>query len=432
MRTNGSCLLSSFCTFSILPLFIACSDGDDLPKDSDGISSTGCDAITLAPPEKGVQLALPISLQVGQEAEFCQLVKVDQALNISWSDALYTNGSHHGLVHKTSYNGDFPTNTIDGLPFDGDPSKPHRCLTPGALWDTQGVIAGGRSIAHRDDPTANPLRRGVLPDNVALRVEPGDILLVNFHMINPTTKDLDACYKANLYSIDDEQADVEAGVFFLYNPFITLRPTSSGTARMACPVTQDATLLSAVSHMHSRGVGSQAHLWDKSPALADAVPIMRFYDEPKWEEPAAVQFDTPVSLTTGQWIDWSCDYVNSESRSVAQGLATTDEMCMFVGLYYPKSLELERCGQNGFRDGIMFGNGTKNGADFLSCLQAQQVTLFGAFDDPNRYATLSCFTQTCAKASPPLVPFLACASRNNGALTGCEAELAAVQAATCD
>ena len=82
---------------------------------------------------------------------------------------------------------------------------------------------------------------------------------------------------------------------------------------MACPVTNDVTLLSAVSHMHSRGVGSHARLWNKSPVEAGAEPIMTLYDLPEWSDPKASEYESPVSLTTGQWIGWSCDYANSGS-----------------------------------------------------------------------------------------------------------------------
>lgn len=416
------------------PLFAGCSGGSDTAAGArDEILSAGCDAIALTPPEKGVQLKLPISLAAGEEGEFCQLVRADQALNISSSDGLFTSGSHHGLVHKTSYKGAFPTETVDGKPFDGDPSKPHRCLTPAALWDVRGVIANGRNVVHRDDPSSNALRAGVLPDNVALRVEADDILVLNFHMINTTGGDIDACYKVNLNSIDASQVEQEAGVFFLYNPFITVPASSSASAKMACPVTDNVTLLSAVSHMHSRGVGSHAQLWNKSPAEAGAEPITMLYDLPEWSEPKATEYAPPVSLTTGQWIDWSCDYTNPEDHNVAQGFATTDEMCMFIGLYYPRSIELERCGQVGFDKGLMFGNGSKNGLDFLSCFAALsgKLTLFGALDDPNRYDTLSCFTQTCPKASPPLNPYLTCLVQKGGP-AACTTEQAAVEAATCD
>jgi hypothetical protein len=85
-------------------------------------------------------------------------------------------------------------------------------------------------VAHRDDPRSNALRAGVLPDNVALRVEAEDILLLNFHMVNTTFGGIDACYKVNLNSIDASQVEQEAGLFFLYNPFITV-PASRARAR---------------------------------------------------------------------------------------------------------------------------------------------------------------------------------------------------------
>jgi hypothetical protein len=68
---------------------------------------------------------------------------LDDAINLNWFEGLFTTGSHHALVHKTSYKDEIPTTMVDGTPFDGDPSKPHPCATPSALWDVQGVVAAG-------------------------------------------------------------------------------------------------------------------------------------------------------------------------------------------------------------------------------------------------------------------------------------------------
>jgi hypothetical protein len=73
----------------------------------------------------------------------------------------------------------------------------------------------------------------------------------------------------------------------------------------------------------------------------------------------------------------------------------------------------------------------RSGQEFVDCLLASTFTFTGAFDDPDRYATLSCFTETCSKVSPLTRPFLNCLAENEGP-TGCEDKMAELQAATCD
>ncbi|MET0285836.1 MAG: hypothetical protein ABW352_15250, partial [Polyangiales bacterium] len=295
--------------------------------------------------------------------------------------------------------------------------KPHPCLTPTAMWDVEGVVATGRGV-----DVAKPNGEGgykVLPEDVAFKIKKGDVLLVNFHMINTTEKTLDSCFKLGLHGIPDAQVKHEAGTLFTYNTNITVPPMGQSTARMACPVRGDVTLVTSQSHMHARGDGYWANLLDKAPSDPTAKVVTELYRGTEWDDPPIKVFPQPLSLKSGQWIDYECHYTNREPRSVSQGYASTDEMCMFLGIYWPKDRAFETCRHpedkdaDGATASIFYGHGTKSGAEFLQCLGAlpeQKYT--GAFDDPARFATQSCYTQTCAKASPGLQPYLTCLGRN--------------------
>jgi hypothetical protein len=228
-----------------LPLALAaaaCSGGSDDGVEHNPSALTGCEAIALEQPEDGLQLEIPLAVPPGSEAEYCQLVLVEQPINLNWSDGLFTHGSHHALVHKTSYRNEIPTRTIVGQLVESD--QPHPCLTPAALWDVEGVIAAGRSVEHPE--FAAGVEKGVLPDDVAFRVEAGEVLLVNFHMINTTNSDIDSCFKINLHGIPDAQVQQEAGTLFFYNPAVAVPANGSTTARMACEIAQDITVINAV------------------------------------------------------------------------------------------------------------------------------------------------------------------------------------------
>jgi hypothetical protein len=341
-----------------------------------------------------------MDLEAGAERQVCKLVLADAKLNLNWSEGLFTSGSHHALVLRTPYRDALPAQNIRNEAVDA--SEVADCVAAGSDWNIGGVIAGGRAVD--GDPGSTFPNKGDLPDDVAIKIESNEVLEINFHMLNATTKATHACYKANLYSIPDAQVNTEAGVMFYYNNFITIPANGTFKADMACPVTQDVTLAAQVSHMHQRGTNYSASLLDGDP-LAGGSEVQKLYETTQWEEPAFKVNSPALALKQGQWIRWSCDYVNPEARDVAQGQQTTDEMCMFVGAYWPRSNEMDWCmplGGTQFYTGARpLGQGTMNGADFANCwAQSPQIVGGGGPDDSaDRFATQRCFTDTCPAVS---------------------------------
>ena len=162
---------------------------------------------------------------------------------------------------------------------------------------------------------------------------------------------------------------------------------------------------------------------------------MQLYDQRQWAEPPLEIFDDPILLHPGQWIDWSCEYENMEQRSVSQGSAATDEMCAFIGMYYPRDAMMESCAhpESGRAQlgGINLSDGELDGQGFLDCLLSGPRVFTGNGDDPRRYESQACFTNTCAAVSPLTQPFLHCLGVNGG-LSGCGDLQEELAAATCD
>lgn len=401
---------------------VGCASGDETPGDkapatrSDttvtaaeraqvNYTKDGCDAIDLAPPAagEGIQVAVDLQLMPGQERQVCKLVLAGQNVNLNWSDGVFTKGSHHGTTSKTSYRDALPTQNIRGETVDS--SQAADCESVGSDWEVQAVIAGGRGVGESPNTALNG--KGMLPDDVALKIAANEVLELNFHMFNATDKPVHACYKQNLHSIPDAQVKFEAGTMFYYNAFITVPANSKASATMACPITADVTLAGQVSHMHKRGVGYRATLLDGDP-LAGGRAMQTLYSGIDWLEPVVLA-DTPaLALSKGQWIKWSCDYENPDNRNVAQGQQTTDEMCMFIGVYWPRSPAMDWCMPEGTTDTTkgygaarLLATGTKNGSEFLDCWNNSPKMVGGGGPDTNaeRYATQSCFTETCANVS---------------------------------
>jgi hypothetical protein len=374
----------------------------------------GCDAIDLPAPKKdeGFQVSIDMQLDPGEERQVCRLVMTPAAVNLNWSEGIYTKGSHHALLARTSYRDALPSQNIKGDSVD-DASQVADCVSLGSDWDTQAVIAGGHAVGESPNTTLGV--KGTLPDDVALKIASNEVLELNFHMFNAGDKPVHACYKQNLYGIPDEQVKQEAGSMFYYNPFITVPANSTATATMACPIAHDVTLGDQVSHMHSRGDGYTATLLDGDP-LGGGNAVQELYKGTDWAEPV-VKIDSPrIDLKQGQWIEWSCHYTNHESRNVAQGQQTTDEMCMFVGMYWPRSPEMDWCmpaptdampKPKSYSAGRLLASGTMDGSQFLDCWTKSPQVIGGGGPDSasDRFASQSCFTGSCAKVSSQVNDF---------------------------
>lgn len=366
------------------------SAGNSEPPASVG---DGCDELDLAKPDTGVQIFTEMTLQPGEERQTCKLVMTGQNINLNYGEGIFTPGSHHATVWRTRYTDTIPTQNMFGQTL--DTTQTVDCASPGD-WNGSGVIAGGRPAnSDRNGPSE---LKGALPDNVAFKIAANEVLLMNFHMINTTTMPVHACYKQNLPSVPDSQVESEAGLMFFYNQYITVPAGGDSTADLACPVTQDITVATAVSHMHRRGSGYSSSLYDGDPSQGGQV-LQTLYDSSEWDEPAVKIFSPSLSLKAGQWIRFACSYHNTEQRDIAQGQQTTDEMCMFVGAYWPRNAGWEQCGYDG--SGRNFGTGTMDGQQFVDCWNQSPKATFGGgpATAAARYATQRCVTESCPKVS---------------------------------
>lgn len=351
-------------------------------------------ALAPPPPGEGVQIKMTSTLEAGLETERCMFYRVPaDGLFVNRQEIRYTPGSHHVLVFKTPYT-DIPTTTIRGETI--DTSGVFDCGANGATgdWDVQGVAGGAQSAA-------GPPGIEGLPADTALKIDGGSLLLVNAHYLNASDKALDAEIYINFYTIAAAQVAREAGIFFMYDPFIRVPAQSAGVAREVCTVSKDVTLVNAQSHMHARGVGYVANLVDTSGAQ-----VQQLYSTTTWQHVVSKRMDPPVQISAGQMIDFRCNYTNNETRMVSQGRTTRDEMCMFIGLYYPRDVKSEICSMTDDWSGRQLGaswigNGTAGGLATAACLQAatQPTAAMGDFDGcvVNACPAISAETSTAAR-----------------------------------
>lgn len=366
--------VQAFLTVAAAATLGACGGGSDMPDQSMELAPP--------PPGQGVQFKMVSTIAAGQEIERCQFVQAPpEGLNINHQEVKYTPGSHHVLLYSTAYPS-IPT--MDNHGMARDTSGVMDCpLGATNDWQVNGVLGGAQSLSGGSLVS--------LPPDTAVKVPGNAVLLINTHYLNASTQDLNAEARINLYTIPDAQVKQEGGVLFFYNPFIRVPAAGKASARMRCRMNKEITVSNVQSHMHRRGMGYTAQLLD-----ASAKPVETLYTNTDWENVPVKQFDPGKVVPAGSFLDYQCDYTNTESRTILQGPSTKDEMCMLLGSYYPRNDADAYC-----LDSVFVGTGSKGCGEQLKCgLDAAKGqdndTLFG------------CVVDSCPGVAEPLTDALKC------------------------
>ena len=88
--------------------------------------------------------------------------------------------------------------------------------------------------------------------------------------------------------------------------------------------------MNAQSHMHARGVGYVANLLDASGAK-----MQELYTTTTWQHVVTSGWTRRCTISAGQDRLPLQLHEQRDPRD-RQGRTTRDEMCMFIGLYYPR------------------------------------------------------------------------------------------------
>jgi hypothetical protein len=430
-------------TVAVSLAFAACSStksaspGDTTPPPGDGVDASA-DAATgpLEPPAAGtgIQYEMQTTIPAGVEDERCKFVVAPaEGMWVTNETVRYTPGSHHFILWATSYKS-VPTTDTSGKPLNPTSDGIFECTNgPQAGLSTTSIVGGSQAA------TSPPILQN-LPPGIGIHIEPGAVLMMNLHILNATGAAVDTDTRINLYTSPASSIKTEAGTFFFYNPFIEVPPHAAAHARMSCPVTSDVTILNAQTHMHARGIGGEASV---AVTATDAITQPNIYTSQSWENVPVKTFAPGLALKAGQSIDYQCNYQSEQDGTVYQGLLTTDEMCVFTGIYYPRDTKFETCSTTGnFSDlstgATYIGTGTGTCSTALGC-----VATASSLQD-----ITTCIVDSCPSAGVPLTAILdceesaqsgACASECSSASTcitciekTCASQISACEAAKCN
>jgi len=344
---------------------------------SSACSSEDGDGST-AEKKETVSFHFETDIDSGDEIEKCQFVGMPAdrgELSIGSMFHEYSAGSHHFLVYRTE---------LTEMPAGGEALVD--CKESGWMSQVRGVVYAAQETKGRFE----------VPKGVAQTFAPGEVLLVQTHYLNSKSTPIHAVIDFDMELVDPAEVSTEAGVLFFYNPSIVLPPAQKSFAELSCPLPEDATIAFATSHMHKWGVKFRAESTDAATAGA----LGPLYETTEWSEPTPRVFslDPPAVLPKGSSIRYRCDYDNPDPSTVVQGLsAATNEMCMFVGLYWPRQ---ERAVDFCF-DGSVTTQGTKSALDSLKCMVA-------CGGNKNAECMGQCWSAACPKAPTALMGITRC------------------------
>jgi hypothetical protein len=247
-----------------------------------------------------------------------------------------------------------------------------------------------------------------MPTGVGLPYSANEIFLFQVHYLNATASPISAHASVHL-TTQTTPVQQNAGVLFFYDPFIYVAQGGQAVASTRCPIPQNITMFTEGSHYHARGVNYQAYV-----DTATTPATTPFYTSSTWESPTIALQSIPV--TAGSYIRYYCDYDNTLANAspgtitgtqpFIQGPSALDnEMCMFIGMYYPAmDTNDEQCG-----NGDTYGTGTVSCTDTLTALGACPPDEDAG---PQGVSFSSCiqqaFVASCPNATAPLTTALNC------------------------
>ncbi len=399
--------------FRVLPVallaLLAAACGDD------GESSPTPDELLPPPPDgQGVQYKMVTSIPAGTEVEHCQFVRAPATgLNVNRDEIKFTTGSHHVLLYLTPYT-DIPTANEQGVPV--DTTQVFDC-SDGVIfdWQVSNLIAGSQNATGESIVD--------FPSDVAMKVPPNAVLLMNVHYVNAQPEPIEPEVRINVHTIPDSEVREEGGMLFWFNPLIRVDPMGTGLAKMSCPLPHDVTLGNAQSHMHRRGVDYAA------VRVAPDGARETIYENTAWEGVPVKAFEPGLAVAAGSRIEYFCGYQNPEARTVYQGPKSSDEMCMFIASYWPARPEVSNCAvdandvqrtQNLNADWV--GNGTDTCVQVLGCMQ--QIEQGGGFFD-FLHGLTDCVLASRPESSEVVSDGVRCILTKDDPQTECATEIAA-------
>jgi hypothetical protein len=313
----------------------------------------------------GFSLRVPdFEVPAGHESQNCYFLKAPDIANGQdyWVDRILTGinpGSHHVNVFRVktilyldpslgtpTKLGDYDATVIEG----GDDYKNNPCWGS-SNWADWPLVANSQH-ANIGELTTD----WKLPEGVAIKVTPGEPLMVQTHYVNsedqPTK--FGARVGINFYQHPGTETPVEMGSLFATQQNIRIcRTQPDVTYSGTCKFPGNVTIAAANGHFHKRGAEFDIFPWDGQSVDHPALST-KFYESDAWDDPP-MKTDLSVAAPPNGGIWWDCVYhwqepsqfscadVDAKDPEKAGdccytfgGITDVGEHCNVFLYYYPK------------------------------------------------------------------------------------------------
>ena len=277
----------------ILPLFAACSAGENGAGDDDDDGSL--EPVTIA--------MEPWTVEPGEDRIWCRTMKLpsDVTLDVSRIRITMPEGSHHFILYRT--NQDLP----DAF---GDCNEMNRTFVTGSQ------TAGTYEIDY--------------PEGKAVPLFAGEQLILESHYANAATAPITASVQVELFPIAHQDVDAYLETSLLVHSDFSIPPeTNDFSSTDELDLLPGYNVWQMSSHTHQRMTNFTAeHL------LPEQDPVL-IYENDDWHSPIQKEFMPPLYTEPGAKFRWTCTWNNETSEPITFGPTTDDEMCILVITYWP-------------------------------------------------------------------------------------------------
>lgn len=320
---------------------LAACGGEDEKKPTEATD------VELAPPAQGFQLTTgAFEVPVGREIQDCHFFAVPEN-ELSPGEPLWINrftirqngGTHHMNV--------FRVNTVHDLGgkhgdvVRGDEARSNPCWKS-ANWADWPLVVN--SQASTGDGTVD----WTLPEGVAQKFMPGELLMLQTHYVNASTQQTDLGHGkvfVNFEQVEPSKVEHEMGTLFATNQNIQICPGDQKQFSKTCNFAKDEPLhiIAANGHFHSRGIRFEGFVYD--PTTDERGQM--FYESETWDDPPmARDFNFVVPAKGG--IEYTCEFraeaddcgdPTKECCYTFGGSVDEQEHCNLFLYYYPKQVD---------------------------------------------------------------------------------------------
>jgi hypothetical protein len=289
-----------------------CGSGNDAPTPTPGSY--------LEPPDHGVQLHIArFPVAKGGETQHCYYFKLpsDVDIEVVRFQISFLAGSHHMNLFRT-------TTAV--------PDHDAECFTKMDFASPTNV--GGVDLIVGSQSNAMDWK---LPDGVAFKLKAHTQLVLQTHYVNASTQTtaLDAGEVwVNLNTAPDPtKITAHVGTMFANNMQIHIPPHQSASFTTSCGVDHDVNVIAATGHFHSRGKTFEVNACANNLREADATP---FFVSKAWQDPPFLTLKTPIKLSAGGGLQYTCDYQNDTDLDITFGPhVESQEHCNLFAYFYP-------------------------------------------------------------------------------------------------